>query len=39
VLHADGILERIAADHIHGNVNRAIEAQLADDDQKTTRSD
>src|SRR5450755_540329 len=39
VLHADGILERIAADHIHGNVNRAIEAELADDDQKTTRSD
>ena len=31
VLHADGIAERIGEDHIHGNVNRAIEAQLADD--------
>ena len=30
VLRADGILELIGADHIHGNVNRAIEAQLAD---------
>jgi SulP family sulfate permease len=38
VLHADGILERIAEDHIHGNVNRAIDAQLADDSQKPTRS-
>ena len=27
---ADGIVELIGADHIHGNVNRAIEAQLAD---------
>jgi SulP family sulfate permease len=38
VLHADGILERIAEDHIHGNVSRAIDAQLADDSQKPTRS-
>ena len=30
VLRADGILELIGSDHIHGNVNRAIEAQLAD---------
>lgn len=30
VLRADGILERIGSDHIHGNVNRAVEAQLAD---------
>ena len=30
VLLADGILELIGSDHIHGNVNRAIEAQLAD---------
>ena len=29
VLRADGILELIGTDHIHGNVNRAIEAQLA----------
>jgi len=30
VLRADGILELIGSDNIHGNVNRAIEAQLAD---------
>jgi SulP family sulfate permease len=29
VLLADGLLELIGSDHIHGNVNRAIEAQLA----------
>ena len=29
VLEADGIVERIGADHIHGNVHRAVEAQLA----------
>jgi sulfate permease, SulP family len=33
VLHADGIVDRIGADHIHGNVHRAVEAQLADADQ------
>jgi sulfate permease, SulP family len=31
VLEADGIVERIGADHIHGNVHRAVEAQLAGD--------
>jgi anti-anti-sigma factor len=31
-LRADGTLELIGSDHIHGNVNRAIDAQLADDD-------
>jgi sulfate permease, SulP family len=31
VLEADGIVERIGADHIHGNVDRAVEAQLAGD--------
>lgn len=31
VLRADGIAEKIGEDHVHGNVNRAIEAQLADD--------
>jgi SulP family sulfate permease len=31
VLHADGIVERIGADHVHGNVHRAVEAQLAAD--------
>jgi high affinity sulfate transporter 1 len=30
VLEADGIVERIGADHVHGNVHRAVEAQLAD---------
>ena len=30
VLRADGTLELIGSGHIHGNVNRAIEAQLAD---------
>jgi hypothetical protein len=39
VLHADGIIERIVEDHIHGNVNRAVEAQLADDGQKAMRTD
>ena len=33
VLQADGIAERIGEEHVHGNVNRAIEAQLADDAQ------
>jgi SulP family sulfate permease len=30
VLRADGIIDRIGADHVHGNVHRAVEAQLAD---------
>jgi sulfate permease, SulP family len=30
VLEADGIIDRIGADHIHGNVHRAVEAQLAE---------
>jgi sulfate permease, SulP family len=29
VLQADGTVDRIGADHIHGNVHRAVEAQLA----------
>jgi high affinity sulfate transporter 1 len=29
VLRADGIADRIGADHIHGNVHRAVEAELA----------
>jgi anti-anti-sigma factor len=28
VLQADGIVDRIGTDHIHGNVHRAVEAQL-----------
>jgi anti-anti-sigma factor len=31
VLQADGTLDVIGADHVHGNVHRAVEAQLADD--------
>ena len=29
-VQADGIVERIGPDHIHGNVHRAVEAQLAE---------
>jgi hypothetical protein len=29
VLEADGIVDLIGADHIHGNVHRAVEAQLS----------
>ena len=28
LLEADGVIERIGADHVHGNVHRAVEAQL-----------
>jgi sulfate permease, SulP family len=30
VLRADGVVDRLGADHIHGNVHRAVEAQLVD---------
>jgi SulP family sulfate permease len=33
VLEADGIIDRIGADHVHGNVHLAVEAQLADADR------
>jgi high affinity sulfate transporter 1 len=29
VLRAEGVIDRIGANHIHGNVNRAVEAQLS----------
>jgi hypothetical protein len=29
VLEKDGLVDEIGADHIHGNVHRAVEAQLA----------
>ena len=32
VLQADGVIDRIGADRIHGNVDRAVEAQLASGD-------
>ncbi len=28
VLRADGVIDRIGADHVHGNVHRAVEAEL-----------
>ncbi len=28
VLHADGVVDRIGSDHIHGNVHRAVQAEL-----------
>jgi high affinity sulfate transporter 1 len=31
VLQRDGVIDRIGADHIHGNVHRAVEAQLTDE--------
>jgi sulfate permease, SulP family len=31
VLAKDGVLDRLGADHLHGNVHRAVEAQLAAD--------
>jgi sulfate permease, SulP family len=30
VLQADGVIDRIGADHVHGNVHRAVEAEHAD---------
>jgi hypothetical protein len=30
VLVADGVIELVGADHVHGNVHRAVEAQLAE---------
>jgi SulP family sulfate permease len=33
VLEADGVVERIGADRIHGNVERAVQAQLDDADR------
>jgi SulP family sulfate permease len=30
-LERDGVLDRVGADHVHGNVHRAVAAQLADD--------
>jgi high affinity sulfate transporter 1 len=35
VLEADGVLERVGADHIHGNVHRALEAELAAERTRT----
>ena len=36
VLQADGVADRIGADHIHGNVHRAVEAQLAEANVEAT---
>ena len=32
VLERDGVIDRIGADHVHGNLDRAVEAQLADNE-------
>ena len=32
VLERDGVIDQIGADHIHGNIDRAVEAQLADNE-------
>ena len=37
VLQADGFIDRIGADHIHGNVHGAVEAELATVDQRQRR--
>jgi SulP family sulfate permease len=31
VLQRDGVIDRIGADQVHGNIYRAVEAQLAAD--------
>ncbi len=36
VLEADGLVEQLGRDHIHGNVHRAVEAQLASKDASRT---
>jgi anti-anti-sigma factor len=36
VMQAEGITDRIGADHVHGNVHRAVEAQLVDDQRPET---
>ncbi len=33
VLEADGIVDRIGSEHVHGNIHLAVEAQLADADR------
>ena len=33
VLEADGIIDRIGPEHVHGNIHLAVEAQLADADR------
>ena len=32
VLERDGVIDRIGGDHVHGNIDRAVEAQLADNE-------
>jgi hypothetical protein len=34
VLRADGFVDRLGADRIHGNVHRAVEAQLQNDTRR-----
>ena len=37
VLRKDGLLERLGDDHVHGNVHRAVEEQIATDSEASTR--
>ena len=39
VLQRDGVIDQIGADHVHGNVHRAVEAQLAGDVSKAPSED
>jgi len=36
VLSTDGVIDRIGVDHVHGNVHRAVEAQLASKEASRT---
>ena len=36
VLRADGIIDRIGVDHLHGNVHRAVHAALGDESPPPT---
>ena len=35
MLQSEGVLDRIGADHLHGNVHRAVEAQLAETSERS----
>ena len=39
VLQSEGVLDRIGADHVHGNVHRAVEAQLGVESGSTRSSE
>jgi hypothetical protein len=33
VLDAEGVIDRLGADHVHGNIFRAVDAALAEQDR------